>query len=414
MATTINSRGSRLPSLRKLGGWVIVALAYFLGLVGFVIGFFGIAALVSSPAVFVGSGIAVGAVVVYAGSCLSARVLRSKRKVRYAAMHSGLFSVLLFGLITTMLLKPLVPQTSPVYLTPHEGVEYWDLRTGSTVAVRHFPGEGNNTPIVYIHGGPGAYSVLWQPIVNTVSQLSAAGHDVYFYDQVGGGLSQRLDNIEAYSLTRHIEDLQAIRETIGAEKIIVLASSFGATLTTNYMVEYPGSVALAVFSSPGPMYKPDWIDQAEGSLDDTLSVADRDAFSTMINRPRLFAALILSDINAAAAVNFASEQELGSFFDAIANRFYLRGAMCESSKIDAVSTGYGFWSNKMTGNTLLHRTDDPKPSLQHDSTPVLVLRGECDYKTKAVAEQYVSVFPNAILEDIQRAGHFLVYEQPEI
>jgi proline iminopeptidase len=68
----------------------------------------------------------------------------------------------------------------------------------------------------------------------------------------------------------------------------------------------------------------------------------------------------------------------------------------------------------MTGNMLSRRTDDPKPSLRHDSTPVLVLRGECDYVTKAVAEQYVSVLPNATLEDIQRAGHFLVYEQPEI
>ena len=313
-----------------------------------------------------------------------------------------------------MLLKPLVPQTNPVYLTPHEGVEYWNLRTGSTVAVRHIAGEGSNTPIVYVHGGPGAYSVLWQPIVDTVSQLSEAGHDVYFYDQVGGGLSQRLKDIEAYSLARHTEDLQAIRETIGTEKIIVLASSFGATLTTNYMVTYPGSVALAVFSSPGPLYKPDWIDQAAGSLDDTLSVADKEAFNAMVISPRLFAALILSDINTAAAVNFAPDHELGSLFDAIANRFYLRGAMCESSTIDAVSTGYGFWSNKMTGNTLSRRPDDPKPSLRHDSTPVLVLRGECDYVTKAVAEQYVSVLPNATLEDIQRAGHFLVYEQPEI
>ncbi|MFK8052783.1 MAG: alpha/beta fold hydrolase [Woeseiaceae bacterium] len=307
-----------------------------------------------------------------------------------------------------------MPESDPTFLKPHDGVEYWELTTGSTVAVRHLVGNSGHVPIVYVHGGPGAYSVLWQPIARTVSPLNEAGHDVYFYDQVGGGLSERLDNIEAYSLARHIEDLHAIQERIGAEKVIILASSFGATLTANYMVKYPDSVTLAVFSSPGPLYKPDWMDKDEGSLDDTLSTGDKRAFDAMIYRPRLLAALILSDINPAAAVRFAPEHELGSLFDEIANRFYLQGAMCESSSMDAMSAGYGFWFNKMTGNTLAENPNDPKPQLMRDTTPLLVLRGECDYKTMAVAEQYVSVFPNAVMHEIEMAGHLLVHEQSEL
>ena len=72
-------------------------------------------------------------------------------------------------------------------------------------------------PIVYLHGGPGAGVVSKQLIADTFAFLADLGHDVYLYDQVGGGLSERLAHITEYTLDRHLADLDAILRGLEAE-----------------------------------------------------------------------------------------------------------------------------------------------------------------------------------------------------
>lgn len=47
----------------------------------------------------------------------------------------------------------------------------------------------------------------------------------------------------------------------------------------------------------------------------------------------------------------------------------------------------------------LDKSQDPAPSLQHSRVRALVLRGECEYMSRAVAEQYRDVFLNSALID---------------
>lgn len=144
-----------------------------------------------------------------------------------------------------------------------------------------------------------------------------------------------------------------------------------------------------------------------------MAPKEREAFEKMVETPRLFAALARTEINPKAAVNFASEAELGSLFDKVANDFYLSLAVCPRSSVDVVSSGYGFWSNRMTGKSLKSAKIDPKPALRKNSTPVLVLRGACDYKNEAVARDYADVFPNSEFTLFENAGHMLFWEQPD-
>ena len=110
-------------------------------------------------------------------------------------------------------------------------VQYWDLPTHSRVAYLEFnaSGERRTYPIVFLHGGPGAYVVSIEPTTRVLSQLRQDGFDVYVYDQVGGGLSQRLPDITQYTVARHVADLEAIRREIRAEKLIIsIGSGHGA------------------------------------------------------------------------------------------------------------------------------------------------------------------------------------------
>ena len=85
--------------------------------------------------------------------------------------------------------------------------------------------------------------VSFKPITEVISALSQNGYDVYFYDQIGGGLSGRLKNIREYRLSRHVADLDQIRNKINAEQIILIGESFGGTLATKFMSLVSGGMA---------------------------------------------------------------------------------------------------------------------------------------------------------------------------
>src|SRR5687767_8284964 len=74
------------------------------------------------------------------------------------------------------------------------GTKYWQLKTGSVIAYTLITGKGTRKPypLIYLHGGPGAG--ITNKEVETLSNLSEDGYDIYLYDQAGCGLSGRLKN----------------------------------------------------------------------------------------------------------------------------------------------------------------------------------------------------------------------------
>jgi len=406
---------SKAKYLRIVFAGFFQIIAYLVGIASFAATSIGAAAIIDMPIILIVLGLVATVIIVMLISWLPAFILRRERKWKYAVVQGIATATFTFLIIAIFFLQPLVPNSDQYVISVPDQVEFWDLPTGSTVAIRKIEGQGaiKSEPIIYLHGGPGAYSVSWQPTVEAMSKLSAEGHDIYLYDQVGGGLSERLANISEYSLERHIDDLEAMRQLIGVDQVNLLGSSFGATLAANYMAKYPSHVSKAVFFSPGPIYLPEWLNKSDGNIDDKMTPNQEVAFDKMIAKPRLFAAIILAEINPNAAVRFASEREMGSFFDQVANTHYLPLTTCEPQANLAHSIGYGFWSNRMTGKTLSDRSTDPKPSLRENPSPVLVLRGECDYKNEAVARQYASTFQNSTYVPIMDAGHLLYVEQQD-
>lgn len=111
--------------------------------------------------------------------------------------------------------------------------------------------------MIWLHGGPGYPAGMpgygGAPGIPPLNALTQEGFDVYYYDQLGGGLSTRLDNPSEYTVDRHVADLEAIRKEIGAEKVMLIGLSWGGVLAENYMLAHPGRVEKVVFESPGPM-----------------------------------------------------------------------------------------------------------------------------------------------------------------
>ena len=106
-------------------------------------------------------------------------------------------------------------------------------------------GSGHRTPLLVLHGGPGAGSYYMKP-------LAALGDErpVIFYDQLGGGHSERPNDSSLWALQRYVQEVSAIREALGLERVHILGHSFGTVVLADYLKTKPKGVRSAIFASP--------------------------------------------------------------------------------------------------------------------------------------------------------------------
>ena len=154
----------------------------------------------------------------------------------WARLFTGLFVLLTFTLFVIYTIIPVAsdqPIKRPADL-PGVTTQYWLLKTGSKIAYYQFnakPGVAKkSTPIIFIHGGPGAY--VRQMEVSFFSTFTEDGYDVYLYDQAGAGRSGLLPKSD-YSHERNIKDFEAILDKINAPQYIVIGQSYGASMLAN-------------------------------------------------------------------------------------------------------------------------------------------------------------------------------------
>lgn len=113
--------------------------------------------------------------------------------------------------------------------------KYWTMRDGSKIAYSLLKGDSANInpPIIYLHGGPGGY--VHSAIIKQMDEVAKKGYDVYLYDQIGSGLSDRLSRPKDYSFERHLNDLkEIINSHIMSDKVILLGHSFGGILAVHF------------------------------------------------------------------------------------------------------------------------------------------------------------------------------------
>lgn len=103
-------------------------------------------------------------------------------------------------------------------------------------------GEGVAPALVFLHGGPGYNSALFEA---TTAQRLAVHHEVVVYDRRGTGRSAEQDDAPAFTFAEAFTDLDQV--LAGLEKPILLAHSFGGAVALRYLdarPEFEGSVVL--------------------------------------------------------------------------------------------------------------------------------------------------------------------------
>ncbi|MDN5780662.1 MAG: alpha/beta hydrolase [Luteimonas sp.] len=130
----------------------------------------------------------------------------------------------------------------------------WYLPTSDHMARLYVTEIGTGSPVVFVHGGPG--NDFHYIIDGIRPQLGL--HRFTLYEQRGSLLSPvATTDISKLTIQQQIEDLEALRKTLGIDKMVLFAHSFGTLLALTYYQKYPDHVAGMVLAGAiPPTFKP--------------------------------------------------------------------------------------------------------------------------------------------------------------
>jgi len=112
-------------------------------------------------------------------------------------------------------------------------------------------------PLLVLHGGPGSSH---DPLEG-LGALAEQGRRVVFYDQLGGGDSDKPDDQSLWTVATFLEQVRTVREALGLERIHLFGSSWGGMLALEYALGRPEGLAGLLLNST-PTSAPRWAEEA--------------------------------------------------------------------------------------------------------------------------------------------------------
>lgn len=241
-------------------------------------------------------------------------------------------------------------------------------------------------PVAFVlHGGPGGDHSYYKPWLSPLADKM----QLVYIDHRGQGRSARGPK-ETYTLENNVEDLEALREYLGLDKIVLLGASYGGMVALSYAVRYPQNVShlLAIVTVPHSGF----LDRAKEIL------AERGTDEQQAVAETLWAG------------NFADEDELRHYFDVMESMYSLKhdptaGKDAQERSIysaDAINEGFGGFL----------RTYDVSDQLHKITAPTLVIGARHDWIcAPEFSDEIASKIPNADLRMFENSGHSVITDE---
>ncbi len=105
--------------------------------------------------------------------------------------------------------------------------------------------EQKGIPLVLLHGGPGFTSDYLRPLAALADE-----RPVIFYDQLGAGRSDRLQDTSLWNIKRFVRELTQLRKALKLDTIHLYGHSWGTMLATEYLTENPPGIRSLIFAGP--------------------------------------------------------------------------------------------------------------------------------------------------------------------
>ena len=262
-----------------------------------------------------------------------------------------------------------------------------------------YESEGEGEPLLLIAGGPGFSHSYFHPFFSAL----ADAHRVIYFDAFGCGKSDRAKTAGGYSLARHVEDVEGLRQALKLEKVHVLGHSYGGFVAQAYALKYPASVRRLILANTVP------------------SGEDLQAILNNLNRefrnhlPEAWAKLMR--VRARGARARAKEHQDAYALPVTLVHFYDPANARKLPLGEPLLYNADLWY-AMAGDDadFVVRGElarfDVRAALPRLSLPVLVLAGRADRNvTPRLALQYRRLIAGAEFVMMERSGHFPFVEE---
>jgi proline-specific peptidase len=118
-----------------------------------------------------------------------------------------------------------------------------EVTGGSVWTARLGPNDG--TPILLLHGGPGAASYYMIPLAERLAEH----RPTIVYDQLGCGRSDQPDDTSLWTVDRSVEEVDQVRAALGLDRCHLLGQSWGGWLSIEYITRGANGIERLVLAS---------------------------------------------------------------------------------------------------------------------------------------------------------------------
>ena len=244
-------------------------------------------------------------------------------------------------------------------------------------------------PVAFLlHGGPGGdhsgFKPGWSPLAERMQ--------VIYVDHRGQGRSARGPK-ESYTLDNNVEDLEALRQHLGLDKVVVIGVSYGGMVALAYASRYPESVSHLIAVVTSPSYR--FLERARAILAERGTDEQR----------------AMGDILWAGA--FEDEEQLKQYYAVMGPLYSLKHDPEKAAEsrargirsIDAINEGFGGFL----------RTYDVSGDLHKVTAPTLVIGGRQDWICPPeLSEEIARLIPHADLRIFENSSHSVAADEHDL
>jgi proline iminopeptidase len=257
----------------------------------------------------------------------------------------------------------------------------------------HYRSSGTGTPIVLLSGGPGFDVDYMLP----VGEFIPASYRRIFLEQRGTGRSRPAKlTTEEMTLSVAVQDVDALREHLGLQRIILFGHSWGGILAMAYAAAHPDRVdRLVLVASGGPTLE--FVNWFTDNINARLRLEDLEAQRYWSEAAKRGLAPEKAAIEGIRAIT------PGYFFDRAKGLAFAAQLKEGALHPDVSSMLFGD----------LGRSYDLRPGLRALDRPVLIMHGHQDPIGDKTAEDIHALIKGSMLVYLPKCGHFPWLEQPD-
>lgn len=251
-------------------------------------------------------------------------------------------------------------------------------------------GEGNETPLLMMHGGPGGTSRSFY-----LFEKLSKDRPLILFDQLGTGRSGSHKDTSLLHVNEFVEQVELLKKELKLNEFYLYGHSWGTALALEYYSTYPTGVKGIIFNSP---YFSTAIWEADA---DTLIMALPLSVREAIKKGEEsgdFSAASYQDANTVYAANYGLRKKaLRSDLDTVRapGNYFIYNYMWGPTEFTATGT---------------LKTYDSMDKLKKITVPTLFITGEFDEARPSTVRYFGSLVAGSKTVIIKNAGHATMHD----